>query len=365
MYRDYMIVDPTDLESDEIYLTKIFKGCLGAINNVTKNKYEAAINIDFKININDESNKSQKYTSDINDNRYKIEISQIIYKDIQSFYNHALNNVNCDYFSFLTGGNAYNDNDAKIIRSLILELSMKFIMFHELGHIYNGHLRYTTSDNISQYINKILRANKDYYMNKALKMNESKDINKELETEAVYDINKILEMNADDFSITRIISEYCHPNYLKYINNLLKNEIDYFSMARIAIEAIIVSLTVIGLGYNNLSDSEKYLPLRIRECIFLNNFIEAFDYYNNKLNDFYPEISCLKGYFYKLAVDAENLVNNFLNAVTKTQDYSIKNNTEVLNEEQETEYRRLLAMYNDVAKDLKSYAYMPEVLTFI
>lgn len=52
MYRDYMIVDPTDLESDELYLAKIFKGCLGAINNVTKNKYESVINIDFKININ-------------------------------------------------------------------------------------------------------------------------------------------------------------------------------------------------------------------------------------------------------------------------------------------------------------------------
>lgn len=326
--RDYKIIEPSSFESDEKYLKCLFQKINNHLLDLTglKNK----LKIGFNVNISDD--RISSIIKKGQEDTYEIKFPILLFKDLQSFYIHIFNSYNAQYFSSISYSQKWNEKDAGILRNFMLQISVIFFMLHELGHVYNGHLS---------------------YLNQKVKVDD--------------EIRKILEMNADDFASTQTLSMIAHPNIVKELNKKMNIYLSLENLGLIILLSIIIAISMTSLGKKGWKGNNKYLPLRLREFLILNDCIEIFDLLNYEKNNFTnAPMSNFKDEIFQLARKDENLVNDYLNKITTTHDYSIENNIEFLSKEYMDMYQDLQKTYfEDIPKLLKPYSYMPEVIKFI
>lgn len=326
--REYKIINPTDLEKNEIYLNKIFNSLNERILALTNLK--GMVKVEFYLNLNDSRIYSRSKEGE-KDN-YEVIFPISLYRDLEAFYTHIFNECNSLFFSSIMEGQQWNENDKNVLRNLMLQYSISLYLFHELGHIYNGHLKYFDQ-------NKVI--SDDMFM--------------------------IFEMNADDFASTQMVTTYAHPENVKILNKKLENHLTLGNVGLIIFSSIIIAISMTSLGKKGYKEDKRHLPLRIRALQILENYMGTFDFFNYIKNKFiHEQFSKYKDNLLDLAIKDENLVNDYLNKVTLTDNYSINNNLEFLTPdncnlyfELEDEYKR------SIYSTLKDYSYIKDFIHFI
>lgn len=206
----------------------------------------------------------------------------------------------------------YNQEKADRYLDLLLELSSKVIINHELGHVLNGHLKYKNSIENNSECCMFMNSNE----------NELPPIDSQL-----------LEMDADTFAATTLVGIMIYDDNIKIFNNNIPNLIKNKSHA---IELCVIASTIVfsiqGLGHkreiSNLCDL-KYLPLRTRQDYYMRCILNAHKNINpNKELRF--DIKFLR----EIVPSIEEYVNLYNQEVLgfSSQDYSSVNNMEELNE---------------------------------
>ncbi|WP_053955765.1 hypothetical protein [Inediibacterium massiliense] len=199
------------------------------------------------------------------DDGYKIIIDAKLFERTFEVLNALLAKENNSFYMMLSGEYDYNNEKANLYLDILYEIAVKLVIFHELGHIYNGHLDYKNSRNYS--------AETSMFM--------SSECNKLPPIES-----QVLEMDADAFAATLGIGQITFDNNIKNFNNIIKGIIKDKKHALVLFiigSNIIFSLQ--GLGRKKkIKDIKglKYLPLRARQDCYVKSSLNAFTYLNPK-----------------------------------------------------------------------------------
>ena len=227
----------------------------------------------------------------------------------------------------------YEKSKANILMNFMIEISCKFLIFHELGHIYNGHLLFLENE---QYTDEDL---------------------------------KILEWNADDFATTKILELRAHPNTVIFLNNLVKESIilSLEHLGLIIFKAIAIVLNLSNIGYKERREEKKHIPRRLRLPIVITNLIKIFDYLNYEKNKFCSEkLSDIKDDIIKKCFHEEIPINNFLNDCFNSEKWNQENNLEELNIKNIENTLKIEEKYKkEIEEKLKKYTRMDAKLEII
>lgn len=312
---DLKITNPKNIEQAEDYLEKVFNNCQYILNeDLKKVENQSPIYTDFKMDLN----KKLQAKENMNDNTRKIEFSFEIFRKIDAFYIHMFSENNVDYYKMTSYDQEYNQEKADFYQRLLTEISVSFLMFHEFGHIYNGHLLYMQNE----------------------PMNDT--------------IHKLFEWHADDFATTRIVAVYAYPENIKVLNNIVKKSciLSLEHMLILIIHATTVAISILDIGKNNRGISEKYIPYRQRLLYIVNNEIATFNVLNNidkKVIMDYEVFELIKAF--------ENQVNNFLNITTGNNEWNIGNNLDELSKKNVEEVYKLEEYYiENIKTSLMKYS---------
>lgn len=317
---NFKIKNSMDLEKSEALLEKNFKKCERTLNkDLQEIKGKQPILTTFEIGLNEELMAEETEKSDTR----KITFSIKIFKRLEAFYTHAFNEKNENYYKSISTDNKFNQEKADFYKNLLLEMSINFLLLHEFGHIYNGHLLYKENEN----------------------MNDA--------------IHKVFEWNADDFATTRMIAMYAHPKVTQQLNDIL-NEDCIRSLAHmlfLIIQATAIGISIMNVGKKNRKEDNKHIHLRQRLIYILNNEIAVFNELNYNKNKYVKHKIDFSDEMIMLVLKVENLVNNVLNKFTDSTDWSIHNNMEELSIDKLEEVYQLNLYYTDkIQNKLKKYA---------
>lgn len=173
------------------------------------------------------------------------------FRELEAYYKTVLYEDNSRFFQTISLGELYDK--AKSVRyfRLFMTLSLAVILFHEFGHIYNGHILY---GNKVGYFHRLAFNRPD----------ENKEDMRRIKT------IQAMEWNADDFAATRMIARYVHAAVIREVNGrllcpLIKN-IDH--MLFLVMWASGTAFAIMGMGQKRGGTGQIYLdrhlPLRFR-----------------------------------------------------------------------------------------------------
>lgn len=180
---------------------------------------------------------------------------------------NTLNVLLCEgnktFYTKVSHDEIYDLKKANAYLDLLFEFCTKVIIFHELGHMYDGHLGY--------------KLNRDTTSESYLYVNSNKNNLPPLESQA-------LEMDADAFAANRLVGQLTYPKNIEKLNlkyeNLIKNKVHAFILV------VIASCTVFsieGLGWRREKvelNKAMYLPLRTRQDTYMKCALNAFKHFN-------------------------------------------------------------------------------------
>ncbi|MEQ7049911.1 hypothetical protein ABN764_04540 [Paenibacillaceae sp. P-4] len=200
------------------------------------------------------------------DDKYSMTFYSEFFERIFAVYNTLLNKGNFNFYKIISYGDQdYTEDNAQIYLDILFELSSKIFINHELGHIFNGHLKY--------------KLGLGYTANKTIMFLESE------RNELPPLESQVLEMDADAFAATRIIGTITFNENISYYNsirpNLIKNK--SHSLLLTVVSATIV-FSILGAGKKRSTPSNlleiTYLPLRTRQDYYLRCALNAYKYFN-------------------------------------------------------------------------------------
>ncbi|MCC0697236.1 hypothetical protein [Clostridioides sp. ES-S-0048-02] len=242
---------------------RAFEWCLNSLKSTYKTFTDTDLDIDIKYWVNNDISIGGR--SSFDGKNYLLSINKGVFKEIDSIFYTLLESeleenqkTREDFYqkvSFEFGD--YDRQRAKIYSEILITLSIDIIIFHELGHIMDGHLGYLNE----------LKSGCTAYLNNSV----SNDVDNL--------VNQILEMDADSFAATRIIDAIIYDknidNYNKTHENIIKSKNHAFWLATVA-ATVVFSLQ--GMGRSRAEKELKlayYLPLRTRHHHFINCLIAS------------------------------------------------------------------------------------------
>lgn len=321
---DKIKVDITikDEEIDEYFIDSL-DAMKKATCYVIKQEYKQKLDVNYKLNI--KNDKASCKLVDYENDKYEVQLSYGIFKNLYSFYTQCFAEHNSGFFSSVYYGYPWNKEDAKNLNSTMLRISLGYMILHELGHIYSGQAKYKQDNNcISD------------------------------------NLNKLFELYADEFATTQLVSLYCHPNNVEDLSKKLSNGFDLKNMALLTLDSVIILWSILGVGNKKLINGSNYLSLRTREYYYIKNMINIYDmlnYYNN--NYVNEKLEDIEDKIIERAVVTENMVNNTLNLIFNSDDYSIINNTEQMKKDFQDLDKNLEKKYiSELPKILDDYKYV-------
>ncbi|MBE5991913.1 MAG: hypothetical protein E7247_05895 [Paenibacillaceae bacterium] len=248
-----------DIEKAEEHLKLIFRGCLGYINNDLK--IEKKLDIKFQTDI--EEKKIFAKAEKKENGEYKVTVSLAAYNIIHDYYKQML--VIEGFYNIITLRDKFEEKIASQYLYILIEMTLRTIIFHELGHIFNGHIDYIKFK-IDEYYKVHTVENNVKYVAEFLENSKiSRSYLEPIDWQA-------LEWNADDFAITRLIGQY---TYIDNIDGIIIKSIEH---AFYLITAVVVSmycLMEMNIVKNNKAMDEykleEHLPKRFR----LQNYIKV------------------------------------------------------------------------------------------
>ncbi|MCY7007171.1 hypothetical protein OCK72_00735 [Fusobacterium simiae] len=332
MLPDFKILNPIELEKVEDFLKECFSSCnLYILNILKRERKEIDLkNIIFEVDL-EKTNITEK------DKIAEIYFSLEFFRKIEAYYTHMFDEKNKEFYKAISLQKNYDKNKANIFMNFMLEISCKFLIFHELGHVYNGHLSFLENEE---------------YTDEDLKM---------------------LEWNADDFAATKILEMCAHPNIVTLINNLVKENIvlSLEHLGLLIFKAIAIVFCLSDIGYKERKEEKKHIPGRLRFFIVIINLIKIFDYLNYEKNKFckcklFNTCNNIINDIMDLCFHEEVPVNNFLNDCFDSKEWNQENNLEELNVENIKKTLKIEEKYKkESEKKLKKYTRMDAKLEII
>ena len=293
------------------------KGCIeSSIENCDSLLYQFKknkIDIEFVI----ESNKmSIGGSSCFKDDKYKIHINYGVFRKIHDIYDVLLHKNNEQFYKTVALEKEFDDKKAAYYMRLLMEISSKIIIFHELGHIFNGHLKY-------KYFEVDNRNSLEMYM-----LSEKNKSFPPIFSQA-------LELNADAFAATRTLGIFTFDENISYYNEecpeLIKEKSHMYLLFFIASVILFSEMGIANTRNNKQLHQLNYLPLRTRLDTLIRNSLAAYFGLNKeeKADSHIFTIEFLR----EVIGNIESYVNlyHIAHGLPETE-YNINNNSEELDE---------------------------------
>ena len=223
-----------------------------------------------------------------------------------------------------------------------MDISCKVIIFHELGHIFNGHLKY-------KYFEVDGKKSSELYMlpgksNSLLPM-----------------YSQTLELNADAFAATQVLAQFTYDSNISYFNKkcpeLIKSKDHMYILFFTATVTLFAEMGLANTRNQKVISELNYLPLRTRLDTLIRNSRAAYFYMNKEVsND--SELTATE-FLKEVISNVEEYVNlyNIEIGLPKSQ-FNWENNLEEIDEEHIKHVDRLFQFWgSEVRPKLIKYTY--------
>lgn len=234
----------------EEHSLKLMNFCRTHLNSILKQHNNKELDIDCNFSL-DVSINAQ---SNLKDNKYTVKINNGAYIAVKNFYEQKFFGSNKSYYHNITKEKEYDQNIATYYYELMLDITLVTFIYHEYGHIYNGHL--------------------DYLASKKIKHNQETDFvslnaDNELNLTLIPIRHQALEWNADDFSATRVIESFFGYYYWKTFDK--PNTLSFSQLFWVVANATLLSYCLIGSKKESIALRDSaHLPAKFRALAFIN-----------------------------------------------------------------------------------------------
>ncbi|MEA5134992.1 MAG: hypothetical protein VB035_02510 [Candidatus Fimivivens sp.] len=256
---EYKKPAPISYEIAEHWLTSAFKGCLEYVNRDLKDYQNIELDVQFRMSL--EKNKIDATASKRRDGGYLVEVSMATCNIIYAYY-HKILSTQGGYSAFTFNQRFDSDTALKYVLHLTMK-TLQAIIFHELGHIFNGHIDYIQFK-MGEYQKSHPEYGKVNLLPEYLETsNEARPYLEPIDWQA-------LEWNADDFSATRLIGQ---STYKDNIDGQIVKSIEHAFF----LSTWVVITMYCFMDLNAKKDpkmlmgycSKEHLPKRFRLLIYL------------------------------------------------------------------------------------------------
>lgn len=332
-----------DLEDVERLSEPIFEACLSYVNSHLTSKELEKIDVKYQVGFFDDDRVSAY--ADKKEGGYIVKINMATWFIIYSFCHCIIMQpIVCDALSFK---NEMSQESKMRYANILTTMMMKILFYHELGHIFNGHIDYIKNKE-SEYI----KNNPDYSCkNENAFSYEGRKARPFVSTE----MWQALEWNADDFAASRMVGQYTFDENIQYLGLFGKEHSLLFLVV-----AYVSLFTLMEMGIKVLKPEEykdkEHLPKRIR----LNKSIES-------MFAAYKEFNSLE-----ISLEASDVEENYVPCIenwteafmrTYFKDYDVLNlktdmNIDELDEQHMHYYNRVDNFYaRNLIQELAPYTY--------
>lgn len=257
---------------------KIIEAAIEHITTNIKEVYNVSIDITYEVSNEIWFNaKSTIYEN----GSYHIKVNSEVFDSIYRIYNVLLYEKN-DFYSLLTWGDKYDELTAQRYLELMLQISCKLVLNHELWHIVNGHLKYKS--------NVLMKPECSMFM----------DESEEAWLEHLE--NQVLEVDADLFAAYYILATLLLDENIGSINRsvpgLIKGK--HHAVMLWLIGSVVV-FSIQGMGRKRgVSDLRKmnYPPLRTRCYFYIKNLLVA--HKNLESEEFFLKMDFLEEHIWNI-----------------------------------------------------------------
>lgn len=324
---------------------KIFESCLAYVNNDLLDFCGKKLNVTYKTGIE----KGQIYANADKsaEGEYIVTVEMVTYNEIDKFYRTMLYQPN--YFKMVTYNEEYSEELAVEVYEYLFQYTIKLIILHELGHIFNGHIDYILKKKREKNIDNSeleLRNN----------MKEARVFLKSEEWQA-------LEWNADDFAATRIVGQTTYNDNIKNHTFIKGKEHAIF----LDIIAAITMYTIMGMSYESTNEekslfrNKEHLPYRFRAQKYVQTLLDAYAHFHYKIS---IQNDTLNALLIKIEEWALVYLQNIKNV--DMSEWKLDSNLEELDEEHYSYYDRVDNYYcTKMYENLKEYSYFPTLALIV
>lgn len=260
-----------DFCSAEKHLNMIFDGCLNYLNDTLQKEKGIKLDVKFKMDIQKEkiyASVEKRLEGD-----YLVRVSMASYNIVEEYYSKMI----CldGIYKMITLREEFDEKIATEYSNLLIDMTLRTIIFHELGHVFNGHIDYIEAK-INEYKKLNTKVNQINYIAEYLeKSKKARPYLEPIDWQA-------LEWNADDFAITRLIGQYTYKD--KIDGDILKSVDHAFFIITFAISSMYCLMDMnIAKEKDELGEYrlEEHLPKRFRLQKYLEVAILATEKLNN------------------------------------------------------------------------------------
>ncbi|NFB52054.1 hypothetical protein EXM40_04365 [Clostridium botulinum] len=238
----------------EQHLMNIFEGCLAYVNENLQR--EKNIQLDVKFHMDVEKQKIYASAGKRPEGGYIVKVSMATYNIIEEYYSTMI----CikGFYNTMTLREEFNGGIAQNYSRILIDMTLRTIIFHELGHIFNGHIDYIQFK-IDEYKKLHPEVKEINYIPEYLeKSKEARPYLTPIDWQA-------LEWNADDFAITRLIGQYTYKDNID--GDILKTIDQAFFMITAAITSMYCLMDMnLAKDKDTINEYklEEHLPKRFR-----------------------------------------------------------------------------------------------------
>lgn len=248
------VLQTFELEEVEKRVGLSFENCLNHINNGKKEHISIKVQIGFG-----KDDRIAAFADKSRDGEYIVEVNMPSYFIIYSFC-HCI--VLQEIYPIISYDN--NENKRGFYAELLTAIMLDILLYHEIGHIANGHIDYIKDKEMESNITNDLPYAFSYVGKKARPFISPEEW-------------QALEWNADDFSASRIVEKYLDSDTIKTLE--LRGPQQTMALVVSAYTAL-YTLMEMGVRCENAEEykSFEHLPKRIR----LEKSLESmYSYVNN------------------------------------------------------------------------------------
>ena len=338
--------------SAEKHMNMIFDGCLKYLNDTLQKEKGIRLNVKFKMDI-----QEQRISASVKkecEGEYLVKVSMASYNIVEDYYSKMI----CleGIYEMVTLKKVFDEEIAKKYLSILIDMTLRTIIFHELGHVFNGHIDYIEAK-IEEYKKLNTSENQINYIAEYLeKSKKARPYLEPIDWQA-------LEWNADDFAISRLIGQYTYKD--KIDGEILKSIDHAFFIIMFAVSSMYCLMDMnITKEKDGLEEYklEEHLPKRFRLQKYIDSGVLATEKFNNIKLFKNSEERCICDLIVKRFEEWYILytqnANGILNQGVHARNRRIENNTDELDDMHIDYYHKVDEYYMEILpEELKDFTY--------